>query len=364
MSKSVNRLLTVQPSCCCNSLSSPSAFSPWTSDIIMQKVKPISTGSPKPYHKMISVVEDCLTSNSKLFSSSKHSLSSDSKHASIVNSKLLLAQSNHQIPYQFAHQSSSTSAIEEYRSKYTYPTLQKRVVSAHTVERNHCCAVKYSAPAPSCNNCYTRSLSESQISTMLKPRTVILEESLGKKDISDQSRKQFIPKGRVLPSPKVVIGYNQIMHPKYEVVRQSSPMIGHGLDKMSTIKCTSQTEIPTFTLSTGKLNKAKSSTEEMKKKYKYSLKPRQQKKSTPAKCKSIKISKPPPAAQKQSNALRVKTSSPVPKFGYSSSSCCSRAPSPQRQRTEDKSRSNENGGQFKYSVRMISSPWEDRRNTF
>lgn len=360
MSKSVNKLLTVPPSCCCNSLSSPAAFSPWTSDI-MQKVKPVG---PHKYHRMIFEVEDCLSSNSKVFTSSKHSLSnssSDSKSASIASSKLLLPHSNHQIPYQFAHQSSSTSAIEEYRSKYTYPTLQKRVVSAHTVERNHCCAVKYSAqsPAPSCNNCYARSLSESQMSTMLKPRTVILEDSFGK-DMSDQSRKQFIPKGRILPSPKVIIGFNQIMHPKYEVVKQPAAI---GLEKkLSTIRCSSHTEIPTFT-SAGKVNKPKSSTEDIKKKY--SLKPRQQKKPIPAaKCKNMKLKiGKPGGVQGHSNAFHVNNSSPVHKFGYSSSSATTQSPQRQQPKKDDKPRSIESGGQCKYSVRMISSPWEERRNT-
>ena len=197
MNRPSDELLAVSPqTCCCSSLTLPIPFSAWQNDTATATRERCHS---KSCHSTLYGPVDSITpnnNNNKICSSPKQSvtLTSSESKSTLVNSKLLL---NYKIPYQFSHQTSSTTAIKDYQTAHTYPNLQRRVRSANSTERCY-----YPRNKPGYIR-YTRSCSETQIATTLKPKTIVLgeyhsksQDSAGKKQSKERTSPSSIPSSK------------------------------------------------------------------------------------------------------------------------------------------------------------------------
>ena len=233
-----HKLLAIPPSyCCCTSLNPSLPFSSWKRSISWQRMKCPQHLSRKKHHNVFSPVQENYHYSSNnpttklIISSPKHlpaSASNDSRNP--IGAKLF---SRCKIPYPFSHQLSSRLAIKDYCNTHTYPMLQKCQVNTHSSVINNTplttnsvgsssdiyYARKHFAPLSGRHLANARSHSEPLITTVLQPKTLILEEYRGR-NATYQNRKH-LNKER-LASHRVITGSNHSIKRDIAVTKPKS----------------------------------------------------------------------------------------------------------------------------------------------
>ena len=198
-----HNLLTPSPLCCCASLSLTPTLSPWDvnpniNTKTLKRLKAFSEYNLEHCRKVLDgsniiTIEKTLTSSSK--QASFTSRSSDSKNL-LANSRPLL---NYEIPYNFEHQCSPNRAIKDYRRTHTYPTMQKRVMSAYSAER-HSKSRRHSR-----NYVHIATTSMPHITATLRPKMILLGEYYDGSGHRKKLRKEDLdnaqPTATPLPPP-------------------------------------------------------------------------------------------------------------------------------------------------------------------
>ena len=259
MDTSSQKLLAIPPSyCCCTSLNPSLPFSSWKKSISWQRMKCPQHHSRKKHHNIFSPVQENYYYSNNISSSPKHlpaSASNDSKNP--IGAKLF---SRCKIPYPFSHQLSSRLAIKDYCNTHTYPMLQKCQVNNSSAVNNTPLATtsvtssydiyytrKFYAPMSGRHLANARSHSEPLITTVLQPKTLILEEYRGR-NATYQNRKQF-SKER-LASHRVITGSNHSIKRDIAVAKPKSASAAERSNVSSSqplrVRWSSHSPLPSF----------------------------------------------------------------------------------------------------------------------